>query len=177
MEKNHLNIVTSRWGNRFYPSRVLNDWNNNSSNAELNFNNILNTSCNWCGSSDHKGNDCSYKDKICNYCKKKGHFQKICLKKKHDDKINNVTTNEEEDDSDHALMNMFIISEKSHKNWLTRHNSGRICLLWESHYASMIIVNSGVTCHAFYDRIMFELIEFIMQNVSVIDENPLSVQG
>ena len=176
MENNHLNMVTSRRGGRPHPSRVPSDWNNNSSNTELNHNNALNTLCNWCGSLNHKGNDCPHKDKICNYCKRKEHLQKVCFKKQYDDRVNGITTNEK-DDSDHTLINTFITSEESHENQLIRHDSGRICLLWESHYASMIIIDSGVTCHAFYDRTMFESIKPTTQNTFVIDESPLSVQG
>ena len=167
--------MMSKQDGRPCPSRVLSNWNNNSSNAELNFNNVLNTLCNWCESLNHKGNNCLYKNKICNYCKKEGHLQKVCFKKQYNDKVNNITTNEK-DDSDYTLMNIFIILEKSHENWLIRYDSGRICLLWESHYISMIIIDSEVTCYAFYDRIMFELIESIMQNISVINESPLSIQ-
>ena len=177
MEKNHLNMVMSRQGNRSCPSKILNDWNNNSSNTELNFNNILNTSCNWCGSLNHKSNDCPHKNKICDYCKKEEHLQKICLKKKHNDRINDVTTNEEKDDSNYTLMNMFIISEESHKNQLTRHDSDRICSLWKSHYVFIIIVDSEATCHAFYDRTMFDSIKSTTQNASVINKSPLSIQG
>ena len=116
MEKNHLNIVTSRWGNRSCLNRVFSDWNNNSSKAELNFNNILNILCNQCGSLDYKSNDCFYKNKICNYCKKKKHLQKVCFKKKCDDRINDVIINKEEDDSDHIFMNVFITFEESYEN-------------------------------------------------------------
>ena len=158
MENNHLNMMMSRQGSRPCPSRVLNDWNNNFNNTELNLNNVLNTLCNWCESLNHKGNDCFYKNKICDYCKREGHLQKICFKKQCDDKVNDVIINEK-DDSNHVLINMFITFEKSHKNWLTRHDSGRICLLWKSHYTFMIIIDSEVICHTFYNRIMFELIE------------------
>ena len=175
MENNHLNMVTSRQGGRPHPSKVPNDWNNNSSNAGLNLNNALNTLCNQCESLNHKGNNCSHKNKICNYCKKEKHLQKICFKKQCDNKVNDITTNEK-DDSDHAFMNVFIILKESHKNWLTRHDSGRICSLQESHYTSMIIIDSEVTCHAFYDRTMFKSIEFTMQNTSAINGNPLSIQ-
>ena len=151
-------MVTNRWGSRPHFSRVLSNWNNNFSNTESNFNNILSTLCNQCESSDHKSNDCFYKDKICDYCKKERHLQKICFKKQCDDRINDVTTNEE-NDSDYAFINTFIISEEFHKNQLTRYNSGRICLLQKSHYTFMIIVDSEVTCHAFYNKIMFKSIE------------------
>ena len=168
-------MMTSRQDGRLCLNRILSDWHNNSSNTELNLNNILSTLCNQCELSDHKGNDCLHKNKICNYYKKEKHFQKICFKKQYNNKVNDVTTNKK-DDSNYAFMNTFITSEKSHKNQLTRHDSGRICSLQKSHYISMIIIDSEAICHAFYDRIMFKLIEPIMQNTFVINESPLSVQ-
>ena len=176
MENNHLNMVTNRQGGRPHFSTVPSDWNNNSSNAELNLNNALNTLCNQCKSLNHKGINCSHKNKICNYCKRKEHLQKTCYKKKYNDRVNSITINKK-DDSDHALINTFITSEKSHKNQLTKHDSDRICLLQESHYAFIIIVDSEATCHAFYNRIMFKLIEPTMQNISAIDKSSLSIQG
>ena len=128
MENNYLNMMMSRWGGKPCPSRVSSDWNNNSSNAGLNLNNILNTLCNWYESSNHKSNNCFYKNKICNYCKKKEYFQKICFKKQHNDRVNDVTTNEK-DDLNHVLINVFITFKESHKNWLTRYDLDRICLL------------------------------------------------
>ena len=159
MKNNYLNMVMNRQSSRSHPSTILNDWNNNFNNARLNLNNILNTLCNWCGSLNHKGINCSHKDKICDYCKRKEHLQKACYKKKHNDKVNDITT-DKKDDSNHIFINTFIISEESHKNWLIRYDSGRICLLQESHYASMIIIDSEAICHAFYDKIMFKSIEF-----------------
>ena len=124
---------------------------------------------------NHKDNNCPHKNKICDYCKREGHLQKVCFKKQHNDKINDITINEE-DNSDHAFMNIFIISEKFHKNQLTRHNSGRICSLQELHYTFIIIIDSGIICHAFYNRIMFESIKLIIQNASAINESLLNVQ-
>ena len=176
MENNHLNMVMNRWNGRPCPSIVLNNWNNNSSNTELNLNNILNTLYNWCKSLNHKGINCSHKNKICNYCKKEEHLQKACYKKKHDDKVNSIIT-DKKDNPDHTLINVFITFEESHKNQLTRHNSGRICSLWESHYIFMIIVDSGAICYAFYNKIMFKSIKLTTQNIFVINRSFLSVQG
>ena len=175
MENNHLNMVMNRQSSRSHPSMILSDWNNNSSNIGSNSNNVSNTLCNWCESSDHKGINCSHKNKICDYCKRKGHLQKACYKKKCNDRVNSITT-DKKDDPNHALINVFITLKKSHKNQLTRHDSGRICSLQESHYTFMIIIDSETTCHIFYNRTMFELIELTMQNASVINENPLSIQ-
>ena len=168
--------MMSRQGSRPCPSRVPSNWNNNSSNTGLDFNNTLNPLCNWCGLSDYKGNDCFHKNKICDYYKREGHLQKVCFKKQYNNKVNDITINEE-DDSDYALMNTFITSEESHENWLMRYDSDRICSLQESHYTFMIIVDSEATCHTFYDSIMFESIKPTTQNTSVINESPLSIQG
>ena len=115
MENNHLNMVMNRRSSRPCPSTVPSDQNNNSSNTGLNPNNTSNTLCNQCGSLDHKGIDCPHKDKICDYCKREGHLQKACYKKKHNDRVNSITT-DKEDDSNHALINVFITLKKSHKN-------------------------------------------------------------
>ena len=171
MKNNHLNMMTNRQSSRFCPSTIFNNWNNNSNNTESNFNNILNTLCNWCESSDYKNIDCSHKNKIYDYCKREEHLQKICYKKKCDNKVNSITT-DKKNDSDYTFINTFIISEKSHQNWLTKHNSDKICLLQKSHYTSIIIINSKIIYHAFYDRIMFESIKFIMQNTSAINKPP-----
>ena len=158
MKNNHLNMITNRWSSRSHSNTVFSNQNNNFNNTELNLNNVLNTLCNQCESLNHKGIDCSYKNKICDYCKRKEHLQKACYKKKYDDRINSITT-DKKDDSDHAFINTFIISEEFHKNWLTRHDSDRICLLQESHYIFIIIINSETICHTFYNKIIFKSIK------------------
>ena len=130
--------------------------------------------CNQYKSSDYKNINYLHKNKICNYCKRKVHFQKICYKKKCDDKINSIIINKE-DDSDYVFINTFITSEESHKNQLTKYDLGRICLLQESHYTSIIIIDLEITCHAFYDRIMFKLIKLTIQNIFAINKSLLNV--
>ena len=74
IENNHLNMMTNRQDDRPCLSTILSNWNNNSSNTELNLNNALNTSYNQCESLNHKGINYLHKDKICNYCKREKHL-------------------------------------------------------------------------------------------------------